>query len=147
MKKESRSILLSALLVPIGGILVLGICYLLYYALYMSVETLFFSDNPTLVPAGIIRRSYAIGLLILYLFILRTKLSDRLKAILLIGPLSLLMITSILAFYDMPAYSVSAIAAFVFLCLFLLRRYKVSWIYYYASALSVLAAIFYAWPR
>ena len=88
MKKESsRSVLLPLIIVPVGGLLTLGICYVLYFALYMLVETQFFAANPAMVPAGIIRNSYAAAVLVLCLVLLRTRMPDLLKAIVFVGPM------------------------------------------------------------
>ncbi len=101
MKKESsRSLILPLFAVPIGGLLTLGICYLLYFALYMFVETQFFAANPMSVPAGIIRNSFTAALILLYLLLLRTKIPDLLKAILLIGPVAISVAAAI--FYAWP---------------------------------------------
>ena len=86
-------------------------------------------------------------LLVLYLALLRTKISDLLKATILIGPLTMIIITAVLAFYQNQALAVAVTVAIAASCLFLLYRYKKPWIYYYAAAATVLAAIAYAWPE
>jgi hypothetical protein len=148
MKKESsRSLILPLFTVPVGGLLTLGICYLLYFALYMFVESQFYAANPSMVPAGIIRKSFSAALLLIYLLLLRTKIPDLVKAILLIGPLAMLLIAFTLAFYETLAVVIVGIAAVTACCVFLIYRYKKVWFYYYAVAVSVAAAIIYAWPR
>lgn len=148
MKKNyNRSVLLSSVIIPIGGLLVLALCYIGYFAVYMFVESVFFPNDPTSVPAGIIRNSYAIVLLVIYLILLRTKISDLFKAIILIGPMTMLIIAVILALYLKPVLAVISTMAIAACCLFVLYKYKKPWFYYYAAAISVVAAIFYAWPR
>jgi len=148
MKKESsRSVLLPLIIVPVGGLLTLGICYVLYFALYMLVETQFFAANPAMVPAGIIRNSYAAAVLVLCLVLLRTRMPDLLKAIVFVGPMALVLIALILAFYETLVLVIAAIAAVAACCIFLIYKYKKAWFFYYAAAISVAAAIFYAWPR
>ena len=101
MKRDyCRSILLPLVIIPVGGLVILGICYLLYAVVYNLVESLFFSNDPTSVPAGIIRQSYAVALVILYLVFLRTKVSDLPKATILTGPMATIIIAAILAFYQ-----------------------------------------------
>ncbi len=147
MKKESfRSVLLPLILLPCGGLLALGICYLLYFGVYMLVETQFFPNDPTAVPAGIIRNSYAVALLILYLPLLRARIPDLIKATLLIGPLTTLIIAAVLACYKIPILAISVTAAIAAGCGFLVYRGKKPWFYYYAIGLTVLAGIAYAWP-
>ena len=144
---NNHSTLLSSVLIPIGGLLVLALCYIGYFAVYMFIESVFFTNNPTSVPAGIIRNSYTIVLIAVYLILLRTKISDRFKAIILIGPMTMLIIAVILALYLTPVLAVISTMAIAVCCFFLLYKYKKPWIYYYATWISVVAAIFYAWPR
>ena len=144
---NNHSTLLSSVLIPIGGLLVLALCYIGYFAVYMFIESVFFTNNPTSVPAGIIRNSYTIALIAVYMILLRTKLSDRFKAIILIGPMTMLIIAMILALYLTPVLAVISTMAIAACCFFLLYKYKKPWIYYYATGISVVAAIFYAWPR
>ena len=148
MKKDYfRSVLLPLVIIPVGGLLTLGICYLLYLFIYNSVEFRFFPTDPTSVPAGAMRRAYALVLLVLYLALLRTKISDLLKATILVGPMGIFVTTAILAFYEKPAFAIAAIVVIVAVCIFLLYRYRKPWIYYYAVAAMVLAAIALAWPE
>lgn len=148
MKKNSlKSILIPLILIPLGGLLILAVCYLLYLGIYLTVESVFFSNAPMSVPAGIIRNSYAVTLIALFLALMRTKLSDLLKSIILIGPLTTLIIAAILAFSMQPALAFGATAVIAGVCIYLLHRYHKPWIYYYATAITILAGIFYAWPR
>lgn len=147
-KDHFRSVLLPLVIIPVGGLLTLAVCYLLYYSVYSSVESWFFPTNPTSVPADIIRRAYAVILLVLYLALLRTKVSDLFKATILVGPIAMIVTTAILALYETPALAIiAAIIAIVAVCIFLLYRYTKLWIYYYAVAVAVLAAIALAWPE
>jgi hypothetical protein len=148
MKKNSlKSILVPLIVIPIGGLLILAACYLLYGGIYNLVEITLFPDDPLQVPAGMIRNSYAFVLLALYLALLRTKISDLLKATILIGPVTTLIIAAILAFYEQPALAIAITVIIAAICMFLLYRYKKPWIYYYAAAITILAGIAYAWPR
>src|SRR5690554_2124332 len=105
MKSNNLSKLLSLVLIPTCGLLVLALCYLGYFAVYMFIESVFFTNNPASVPAGIIRSSYAIVLIAVYLLLLRTKLSDLIKTIILIGPMTMLIITVILTLYLTPVFA------------------------------------------
>jgi len=148
MKKDyCRSILLPLVIITVGGLLTLAICYLLYFGVYSLVETVFYPNKPTAVPAGIIRTSYTVALLALYLVLLRKKLSDLFKATIFIGPMTMLVITTILVFYETKALAAAAIVAIALFCFFLLYKFKKPWIYYYAAAASVLVAAIYAWPQ
>lgn len=148
MKKDCfRSVLLPLVIIPVGGLLILAICYMLYFAIYMFVESSFFPNDPTSVPAGIIRNSYALALFVLYLALLRVKIPDLLKATIFIGPMVMLIIATILALYQTKVLAAVSTIVIAICSIFLLYRYKKSWIYYYAAVISVLTAIVYAWPR
>jgi hypothetical protein len=148
MKKDYfYSTLLPLVIIPVGGLLVLGACYLFYLFIYNFVEFRFFPTNPTSVPAGIMRRAYALVLLVLYLALFRAKISDIIKSTILVGPMSIFVTTTILAFYEKPVGAIAATVVIVAVSTFLLYRYKKPWIYYYAIAITVPASIALAWPE
>lgn len=144
---HARNILLPLVMIPLGGLVVLALCYIGYFAVYMFVESTFFPNDPTSVPAGVIRNSYAVVLFILFLALLRTRRSDLFQAIIFVGPMAMLIVAAILALYLTPTLAAASAAAIAVCCLFLLYRYKKPWIYYYAAAISVVVATAYAWPR
>jgi len=146
-KNSSRSRLLPIVIIPVCGLLVLALCYAGYFAVYMFIESVFFPKDPTSVPAGIIRNAYTAALIAMYLLLLRTKTRDLIKAIVLFGPLTMLIIAVILALYLNPVFAIASTMAITIGCSYLLYRYKKSWFYYYVAALSMMAALFYAWPR
>ena len=125
----------------------LGTCYLFYLFIYNFVEFQFFPTNPTSVPANMMRRPYALVLLVLYLVLLRTKISDILKSIILVGPMGFFYTTTILTFYEKPAWAIAVTGVIAAVSILLLYRNKNPWIYYYAIAITVLASIALAWPE
>lgn len=148
MKKDnSHSTLLPLVIIPVGGLLVLGICYLFYLFIYNFVEFQFFPTNPTSVPVGMMRRAYALVLLIFYLALLRTKISDILKSTILVGPIGFYFTTTILTFYEEPAWAIAVIGVIVAVSTLLQYKHKKPWFYYYAIAITVLASIALAWPE
>ena len=91
MKKEAiRSTLLPLVIITAGGILALGICYLLFLLINNLGESMFFSTNIQSAPVFTIRRVFAVVLLVLYIALLRTKVSELVKATILVGPLGFL---------------------------------------------------------
>lgn len=127
--------------------MVLGVSYLIYLFIYNFIELRFFPTDPTSVPVSIIRRAYAIVLLVFYFALLRTKISDIIKATILIGPLGICSTTSILAFYEKPVWAAAVVFVIIAVSTLLLLRYKKPWIFYYAIAITVLASIALAWPE
>ena len=148
MKKEGfRSTLLPLLVVTTGGILALGICYLLFLLINNLGESMFFSTNIQSAPVYIIRRVFAVVLLVLYIALLRTKVSELVKATILVGPLGFLTTTAILTFYQKPAWAIVVTVVIAAISAFLVFKSKKPWFYYYAIAITVLVSIALAWPR
>ena len=147
MKNErSRSTLIPLLVITAGGLLALGICYLLFLLINNLGESLFFFTTPTAMPVFIVRRVYAMLLMILYLVLFRTKISDLLKAAILVGPLGFLTTTAILTFYQKPVWAIAIIVVIAVISAFLLYISKKSWFYYYAIAITVVVSVALAWP-
>lgn len=148
MKKEGfRSTLLPLLVVTTGGILALGICYLLFLLINNLGESMFFSTNIQSAPVFIIRRVFAVVLLVLYIALLRTKVSELVKATILVGPLGFLTTTAILTFYQKPAWAIVVTVVIAAISAFLVNKSKKPWFYYYAIAITILVSILLAWPR
>lgn len=148
MKKEGfRSSLLPLVIIPAGGLLALGICYLLFLLINNLLDSLFFSANPQSAPVFIVRRVYAFLLLALYLVLFRTKLSDLLKSTILVGPLGFLTTTAILTFYEKQAWAIAVTAVIAAVSAFLVYRSKKPWFYYYAIAITIVVSVALAWTR
>ena len=148
MKKENvLSILLKMAAIGAGGIFVLAATYMGYFAIYMFVETVFFSDTIGNTPAEAIRISYSVFLLLMYFALIRTDAPELLKAILIVAPLTMLMVAAILGLYLKPLLSVLAASAIVVVFTLFMRRSRKPWIYYFAIAMSILFSMAYAWPR
>ena len=147
MKNERfRSTLLPLLVIPAGGLLALGTCYLLFLLINYLGESLFFSTTPTAMPVFIIRRVLALLLLVLYLVLFRAKISEILKATILVGPLGFFITTAILTFYQKPVWAIAIIVVIAVISAFLLYISKKSWFYYYAIAITVVVSVALAWP-
>lgn len=146
-KGSFRSLAVPLIVIPLGGLLMMALTLVLYGVLFNLLESLFFPNDPLSFPADAFRRAFAIALMLLYLLLLRTQLLDLLKAILLTGPLSAVIITVGHALYEHPAASI--LTMFVAIAIFglLLYRFKKPWIYYYAGTIASLVALAYAWPR
>jgi hypothetical protein len=148
MKKEnSNSVLIPLLLIPFGGLASLGICYALYYFIYMFAETTIYQGDTFAVPAGIIRNTFAVVIILIYLLVLRTKWDEPLKAAIGVGPVALVFIAVVLALYLKPLLAVVVVLFLAACYVAVLYRNRKPWFYYFAVALSVIAAIFYALPR
>lgn len=97
-------------------------------------------------PVFIVRRVYAMLLMILYLVLFRTRMSDLLKATILVGPLGFLTTTAILTYYEKPVWAIAITVVIAVISAFLLYISKKSWFYYYAIAITVVVSVALAWP-
>lgn len=148
MEKENRKKVWTRIIfIPVAGLILLGMCFMLYYGIYMFIESNFYSTNMGGMPAEAIRLSLAAVLILLYIIILRTKAPELVKAISLIPPLSLLVIAVTMGFYQSPLRMIIGIVVITGLCTLWIYKSKKPWIYYYAETVAVIAAIYYAWPE
>lgn len=148
MKKSGfRSSVLPVIIITFGGMLALGVCYLLFILINRLGQSLLFSNTSTAMPVFIFRRVIALVLLALLLVFFRTKLPDIAKATILVGPLGFLMTTAILTFYQQPAWAILVTAVFTAISAVLIYKSKKPWFYYYTLAITVLVSIALAWPR
>lgn len=148
MKKTGfRFTALPVIIITFGGMLALGVCYLLFMLINRLGQSLLFSNTSTAMPVFIIRRVIALVLLALLLVLFRSKLPDIAKATILVGPLGFLMTTAILTFYQQPAWAILVTAFITASCAFLVYKSKKPWFYYYSLAITVLVSVALAWPR
>lgn len=143
MNKDTRYQLLTIILFPLIGLILLGLCFFIYYGVFRIVDSIL--TQP--VKIGLLRQIFALTLVLGYLLILKLKISDRVKALLLIGPLGTFLITIILTFYQNIPLFASLVAAVVIAVIYLIYRFNKPWYFYYATILALLAALAYGWPR
>lgn len=148
LKQEGfRSTLMPLVIITIGGLLALGICYLLFLLTNHLARYLVVFINPSSMPPFIVRRVFALVLLALYLVLLRAKLSDLAKSTLLVGPMGILFSTAMITLYQTPAWAIAVTVFILAISIFLLHRSMKPWFYYYAIAIALLVSIALAWPR
>jgi len=146
-KERFRSTLLPLLVISVGGILALGICYLVYVFIYNFIEVQFFPSEPTSVPAFFIRRVLALAFLVLYVVIYRAKISDIVKATILVGPLGFLISTAILSFYEKQMWAIAVTVVIAAFSAFMVYKSKKPWFYYFAIGITVLISVLLVWPQ
>lgn len=143
MNRDSRNHWLTIILSPLLGLVYLGICFMTYFGIFRIMET---TVGP-IFNVGVIRWTYALVLVVIYQIVCKTNVSDRIKAFLMIGPLTTLLITIILTFYQNIMLFVGLIAFVILFLLYVFYRMKKPWYHTYALIVSVLAALAYGWPR
>lgn len=130
-----------------GGLFLLGLTYLSYFAVTLAVEALIYSTNPQAMPMDLVRRGFALFIIFVYVLIDRLRWSSPIKATLMIAPLSMALITVVLQYYQNMILALSLCAVLVGILTFVFWKQKRAWIYFYAIAFSVVMALFYGWPR
>lgn len=143
----AKKALLPLLVVPAGGLLVLGALYVGYVGVFMFFETVVYGANPNLMPVGMIRNGYALSLLLILVFLLATRLPEIIKAIFLLGALGVAMIAMILRFYMNLPIAIIAVALLAVTAGGIMIFRKGPWYDYYAIGLAAAAAVYYAWPE
>lgn len=147
MQKNNRLIVRDTLVVLFGGFLTLAVAWVIYLGLYLGLESLFFAHNPTAFPADTLRRVASIALYVLYIAFLFTKASPLVKSTLSVAPTGAILITIILAYYQLPLYFLVGIVFFDATVYLIYHRKKVAWTYYLALGYATVLALLYAWPR
>ena len=148
MDKQNSPRLVGSIIGVLAGSLAVMVLTIIVYGLtYNLLERLFYPGDPLSFPAGLFRSLFTVLLLMLYLLLRRTRLSEIVKAILMTGPLAAVIITVGYVFYERLVVSVIFMLLAVCVCGLLLFFARKPWFYYYAAALAVLVGVAYAWPR
>jgi hypothetical protein len=143
MNKDTRINLLIIIFFPLVGLILLASCFFIYFGIFSFLELVMGQR----VPVGLVRQTFAIVIVLIYLLICRLKISEIIKALLMIGPLATLVITVILTFYQNLLVAIALMFIIVFSIIYFLYRHHKKWFYYYSVVLAVVAAIAYGWPR
>lgn len=126
------------IIIALGGHLMLGFAYFGYLLVYLTIESLFFANNPQLMDTGLVRRGFSLFIFIVYLALEWTKLPKLIKAIIMVGPYAMALITIILQFYENMMTAMMLVAVFVGLSFMVFYKTKQPWFYYYAALFALL---------
>lgn len=147
LSHQTKIDILNVVLVLVVGFVLFALYWLIYLGIYLALESAFYPNNPTEFPASILRISCSIGLFLLYIGLLFTKVPTRFKAILSVGPNGIMIIMIVLAFYDNIFLFLGISLLFVAISIGVMIIRKVPWIYYVATGYGFLIGYLYAWPR
>ncbi len=152
-----RSVALRLVVISVGAAITLLVSFLLLNVFNFVVEALFYSaaddggpvygdpDAPG-APVNALRFGFAVALVALYPLVLRTRLSETLKAALLAAPVGVAAAAAGVTLYDRPALAWFAMAAVALVTAVLLRAARLPWPYYASATIALLLATAYAWP-
>ncbi len=134
-------------MIPLGGTIMLGLVFLGYLALNIFTETVIYGGNYKLVKVDLLRRGFAIFAILVYFVLEWTKWPQWVKAVILVGPFTMLLITIVLQYYQNMILALMGVGLLVIISILIIQRFKKPWFFYYAIGFSVLAALLYGWPR
>lgn len=146
MLSSRKQEIIQLLSITFGGLFTFAIFWLLYVSVYATVEYAFYPNNPTEVPAGLLRFSCSIILLVAYYFIQKIKISNLVKSILLVAPVSMISISILMTLYQHAVVQIFTGVLFIVISLLIYRKIKKPWYYLYALLYAVVLAIMYTWP-
>jgi hypothetical protein len=133
--------------ITVFGLFLVGLAWFIYVGIYLTIEAVWFQDNPQGFPADTLRRMTSLTLLLLYIVTLNFYKKPVLKAVLLVPATSMFMITIILSYYDRLIIGIPVLMIFVFVIMAILYKLKARNYDYYALIYALVLSLLYAWPR
>ncbi len=146
-KNLGKTYFIPIITIVFGGLLMVGLVYFLYLITYLLLEFLFFKNNPNDFPMDYYRHAFSIFIFGLFLFFSFVHWPRLLKAIVFIGPLTMLFVTITLTFYETPFFGFGINLLIGAVIVFINIRSKSPWYVYFSFVFSLLVATFYAWPH
>ena len=131
----------------IGGFLLVALGWLTYAGISTLFEYLFYRNDPMSMPQGMVRNGSVLLLCLVFFALMQLKISNLLKATFMVAPLTMIIIAIILGFYTHLFVALFITGIVVIGTVFLIIHYKKPWYFYFATGLSVVMGILYAWPR
>ena len=147
MIKTYRHPVWILIILGVGGPLIIALMWFLYLGVYLLIESLFYATDPLRVPVDMIRQGTAIGLTFIGYLVMRSKATALFKALLIMSPISMVVVTLIFRVSMNPWAVVLTVVALSGLLLTAIKRSKLPWFYYVSVGLSILISTLYAWPR
>lgn len=144
---RTLNILIKATLILMGGVIIVALFWLAYLGVTLLLETTLFQDNPQELPQDTLRNISALLAVILILILLKTKLHETIKGMLLLAGIAVLIMALVLRFYLIMWLAVILVVSVSGAIIWIFIRKHKSWIYYYALGIGVIVGLLYAWPR
>lgn len=143
----SKKWIIPVLWMTIIGIILIGLSWILYASVYLSIESIWFKDNPQRFPADKLRFYSALILLIIYVASFKHLKKPLLRSIFFIPATCMILIAVILRYYDKLNIGIPIFIFLVVIECYLLYLFKQPWTMYYAALYAAFIALLYAWPR
>lgn len=129
--------------ITVIGLFLLIITWFIYVGLYLSIEHMYYPNDPQDFPADTLRLASALVLLVIYVGTSMLYDKPLIKAIGLVPVVSMMVIALYLSFYGRPWVGFFWILVFGFHIIFFLRKIKVPTYTYYAVIYAALLALAY----
>lgn len=151
-----RPVALELVLLGVGVLLTLLLSFLLLFALNLAAEALVsvpgtggarHEPGGAGVPVDTVRTLFMVATVALYPLVLRSRLSELAKAVLLSAPVGVVAAGLAVGFWAQPTLAVAALLVVGGVTALLLRAYRAPWTYWASAALALLLALAYAAPR
>ncbi|MDD2371505.1 MAG: hypothetical protein PHQ32_05835 [Firmicutes bacterium] len=140
--KSWQKNILSILVIISGGYILFNVAFLLAAIVMNSVNLLIGNVGKPPYLGWII---YLILLTVISWLIFKSKLNDLIKATYLTMPLMVILISEAVFLYEQPQWIVYILGAIIVSGVtFLIYKYKLSWLYYVATAYVTIVALFIA---
>lgn len=147
MTKAYRHPVWILIILGIGGPLIIALTWFFYLLVFQSIETLFYANDTLRVPVDLIRQGTAIGLTLIGYLVMRSKANAVFKALIIMSPISIVLVTLIFRVYMNPTALILTILGFTGVLVAAIKLTKLPWFFYVAVGLSILISTIYAWPQ
>lgn len=126
------------------GFIMVVVSWLIYLALYLGIEGMYYPNDPQHFPADVLRLASALVLLIIYVGTALLYKNPLIKAICLVPVVSMMVIALYLSFYGHPWTGYFWIIVFGFHAIIFIRRLKMPSYTYYALIYAIVLSIAYS---
>lgn len=144
---QTLKLVLTAGLITGCGIVLVAIYGAIYAGLSLLLEGTLFHENPQALRQDILRNSCALVVGLLTVFLMKTRLHDIIKAILLLSGLTVFLMALVLHFYRTMWLAVILVVLVSGIIIWIITKKRKPWFYHYAVGISIVVALLYAWPR
>ena len=152
---RTRRVVVQAAIVLVAVPMVLVLAFLSLFALNLAVGTVIdagqspsdpFGDPNTSSPVTGLRLGLAAALVLLYPLVVRSRLPDLAKAVLIAAPVGVPTAALLVTLYDRPVLALGcAVAAAIVITIALVASRR-PWTWFLAAGWAWILAVYYGWP-
>lgn len=140
-------IVLKALMIAGCGLFLVALYWLIYVGLTLLLEELIAQGDPQVIRQDVLRNSSALVVGVMTIELMRTRLHDIIKAIIVLAGLTVFLMALVLHFYQIMGIAIVLTVIVCGIIILMIIKQRKPWFYYYAVVLAVIISYLYAWPR